>query len=216
LERVVGSAESSWRQQWYSTEAEFDAAIVRRLHRDPVLSGAGVADALNDVAWEALVVGSSLPIREVDAHLARTGPVYANRGASGIDGFTSLALGVASLIPRTIAYCGDISLLHDSNGFLHDGDIDLTMVVVDNGGGGLFDSLPLARHAPSYERLFVADPDRDLVDLIRFHGGRAVVAQTREDLAEMLRRGLERHGLDVVVVPVDRTHDLAVRGRTYR
>lgn len=181
------------------------------MDRGTAMSGAGVARALNDVAWEALVVASSLPIREIDAHLVRGGPVYANRGLSGIDGFVSTALGVAGESSRTLALAGDLSLLHDSNGFLQDGSSNLTLVVVDNNGGGLFDSLPPARHGPDYERLFVTPPGRDLETLARFHGLGYAEAEDPEALTKACEDSLDREGVDLIRVEVDRVYDLAVR-----
>lgn len=177
------------------------------------MSGAAVAGVLNDVSWETLVVSSSLPIREIDAHLVRGGPVHANRGVSGIDGFVSTALGVAGASSRTLALCGDLSLLHDGNGFIHDGAIDVTVVVVDNGGGGLFDSLPQARWAPDYERLFVAPPRRDLEVFARFHGLGYTEAGSVEALRVSCEESLGRPGADLIRVPVDRSSDLALRAQ---
>ncbi|MGB8362829.1 MAG: 2-succinyl-5-enolpyruvyl-6-hydroxy-3-cyclohexene-1-carboxylic-acid synthase, partial [Acidimicrobiia bacterium] len=140
LSSLSGHADPAWAERW----AEADR--MARVESDELLSGiapmtgAHVVAALNRVDWGALVVASSLPVREVDAHLTRGGKVFANRGASGIDGFVSTSFGVASVISRTVALTGDLSLLHDSNGFIHEGAFDLTLVVVDNDGGGLFDS----------------------------------------------------------------------------
>jgi len=119
------------------------------------------------------------------------------------------------VLPRTLALSGDLSLLHDSNGFLHDGQVDLTLVVVDNGGGGLFDSLPQASHAPDFERLFVTPPHRDLAALASFHGARAHRVGSRPELIAAISTGLDAPGLDVVIVPVDRAHDLEARRRRY-
>lgn len=208
-------AERSWARVWSEAEEEARALSARILATRGGMTGGAVAHALNEIPWEALVVASSLPIREVDAHLRRAGPVYANRGASGIDGFVSTCLGVASQSAKTLGLAGDLSFLHDCNGFLHDGEIDLTLVVIDNGGGGLFDSLPLARHAPDYERLFVTDPQRDLTTLARFHGARVEEAGSRDGLVRACREGLSRSGLHVVVVPVDRSLDLEMRNQLF-
>ncbi len=212
LIRSASATGVEWLDSW--SDADRDGAEQRRqMVADDRLTGGLVAVTLNNVAWDALVVASSLPIREVDAHLERSGPVFANRGVSGIDGFVSTALGVATTIPRTLAYSGDLSMLHDANGFLIDRAIDLTMVVVDNGGGGLFDSLPQRIHAPQFERLFIADPNRDLETLARFHGARVVTVHDAASLHEALSEGLTRPGLDVVVAPVDRTYDLERRAQ---
>lgn len=213
LGEVVGVARPDWSLAWSTA----DAAL--RAHLDDLLvamerpSGPAVARALDSVSWGSLVVASSLPIRDVDAHVTRAGPIYANRGASGIDGFVSTALGVASSRERTLALCGDLSLLHDSNGFMIDVEIDLTIVVIDNGGGGLFDLLPQAAHAPHYERLFVADPDRDPQKLAAFHDLEFHEATSLDDMVAAVEQGLGAGGLNLISVPVDRTYDLEVRRR---
>lgn len=211
LRRTEGTAQPGWLRSWLDEDERIRTRLAAALGERGQMSGGAVAAALNEVEWEALVVASSLPIREVDAHLRRAGRVYANRGASGIDGFVSTALGVASVVPRTLALSGDLSLLHDANGFLHDATIDITIVVVDNGGGGLFDSLPAAKHAPHYERLFVADPARDLAALARFHGARVETADDVGGLVAACNRALNRPGLDWILVPVDRVFDLKAR-----
>lgn len=216
---LIGGAETvsdpSWPIAWLEAEDESRREVESQLSSRARMTGAKTAAAINDIDWSALVVASSLPIREVDAHLHRAGPVFANRGASGIDGFVSTALGVASVIPRTLALGGDLSFLHDANGFLHDGAIDLTIVVVDNGGGGLFDSLPQARFAPDYERLFVTDPNRDLAALALFHGARVTEAGSRSDLVRAAGEALGRSGVDVIFVPIDRADDLEARTQLF-
>lgn len=213
LGRGVGVAEPGWRGSWLEADTVTKARLASILDGEREMSGAVVARALNGVAWGSLVVASSLPIREVDAHLERTGPVHSNRGVSGIDGFVSTALGVAGESPRTLGLAGDLSLLHDSNGFLNDGDIDLTLVVIDNDGGGLFDSLPQARHAPYYERLFVTPPGRDLEAFARFHRLGYTEASSPGTLSDLCEDSLGRGGIDLIRVEVNRVHDLAVRTR---
>ena len=216
LDGVPTAHDSAWLTGWEKAAAETRARIGAALGATGAMSGPRIVMALNDVAWEGMVVASSLPIRDVDAHLQRGGPVFANRGASGIDGFVSTALGVASRVPRTVALAGDLSLLHDSNGFLNDGDIDLTLVVMDNNGGGLFDTLPQAKHAPDFERLFVTPPGRDLEDLARFHRlGYEETGDSRA-LTDVVGASLERPGVDLIRVPVDRSADLEIRAQLDR
>ncbi|HIE21837.1 MAG TPA: 2-succinyl-5-enolpyruvyl-6-hydroxy-3-cyclohexene-1-carboxylate synthase, partial [Acidimicrobiia bacterium] len=213
LQALVGRlrAEPGWGAAWREAEDFLEMAVVELLADSTAPTGALVARALNEVPWEALVVASSLPVREVDAHLRRTGPVLANRGASGIDGFVSTALGVASLGRPTVALAGDLSLFHDCNGFLAEGDDDLVVVVVDNGGGGLFDDLPQAEHAPWYERLFVTPHGRDLSQLARLHAlGYDEVAVAGET-AGVVTAALAEGGRSVVRVPIDRETDRQAR-----
>ena len=213
LSGVAGSATEEWPRAWMDAEALCLTRIERQVGESQDITGAGVAFTLNEVEWGGLVAASSLPIRDVDAFLTRPGPVFANRGASGIDGFVSTALGVAGRLPRTLALTGDLSLLHDSNGFLNDADIDLVLIVVDNGGGGLFDLLPQERHAPDYERLFVTDQKRDFENLARLHDLRYEEATDLKDLRRLADEALDRGGLDLIRVPVDRSRDAEFRAQ---
>jgi len=207
-----GATASGWREGWVGADLRARDAIAGLLADSPHPSGASTAAALDAVPWETLVAASSLPIREVDAHLTRQGTVIANRGASGIDGFVSTARGVASAGRATVALSGDLALLHDQNGLLVEGGEDLVLVILDNEGGGLFDSLPQATHAPHYERLFVAPPHRDLEALARFHDIPITTVSGGNDLIDVVRSGIEMGGLHLVRVPVDRKADLDIRG----
>ena len=176
-------------------------------------TGAATLSAIEHTGMSTLVAASSLPIREVDAHLRRPVRVIANRGASGIDGIVSTAFGVSTLVPGTLLFTGDLSLHHDSNGYLAEETTALVAVVVDNGGGGLFDSLPTARHAPSYERLFITAPRRRLADLATLHRLDHHVAASGEDLTNAVDQGLRGGARLLVEVRVGRTADLAARRR---
>ena len=107
-----------------------------------------------------LISGSSMPIRDVDTFFNQTTKdisIYANRGTNGIDGVVSTALGIqqARKRPATLLI-GDISFLHDSNGLLvsrfH--ETDLTIVVMNNDGGGIFSYLPQSTEETHFEKLF--------------------------------------------------------------
>jgi 2-succinyl-5-enolpyruvyl-6-hydroxy-3-cyclohexene-1-carboxylate synthase len=209
--KPLAQGESSWSETWFETDAALRAEMSLVIESEPRSTGAAISQALNHSSWETLVVGSSLPIREVDAHLLRSGHVVANRGASGIDGFVSTALGVSSAGNQTVAITGDLGLLHDANGFLVESDDDLVVVVIDNDGGGLFDGLPQARHAPFYERLFVASQHRDLGKLAAFHNLTYDEVSDVAKLAEVVDTNLAVGGVSLIRVPVSREVDLAMR-----
>ena len=130
---------------------------------------------------------------------------------SGIDGFVSMTLGVAGSRPRTLGLSGDLSFLHDVSGFFVDDLPDAVFVVVDNGGGGLFDLLPHASHAPEFERLFVTPHDVDIAQLAKVLDLNTQVVGNTESLSQTLADALDSGGAHVLVVPVDREEDLKGR-----
>jgi 2-succinyl-5-enolpyruvyl-6-hydroxy-3-cyclohexene-1-carboxylate synthase len=211
IRSVAGAEEKAWLQAWVAAEEESGRLRRAVLAEGTAMTGGSVAASCNEIDWGALVVGSSLPIREVETHVQKPGPVFANRGASGIDGFVSTALGVASVMPRTLAVAGDLTFLHDGNGLVVDTEIDLTAIVIDNHGGGLFDNLPQRRHAPDFERLFITPSRRDMAALARFHGARVETVDRPGALVPAVEAGLARGGVDVIVAAVDREVDLALR-----
>lgn len=123
-----------------------------------------------------LVVSSSMPVRDVEWF----GPnrddisVFANRGANGIDGVLSTAIGVATAGSPTTVLIGDVALLHDSASLagLVRRPIHLDIIVVDNDGGGIFSFLPQATELPqeTFERLFGTPHGTDIEVLAKAHG----------------------------------------------
>jgi 2-succinyl-5-enolpyruvyl-6-hydroxy-3-cyclohexene-1-carboxylate synthase len=162
-------------------------------------------------AGGALVVSSSMPVRDIERYAVPRSEVrvLANRGANGIDGVTSTAVGVAlgSGAP-VVALIGDVAFLHDSNGLLGAADrgIDLVCVVVDNDGGGIFSFLPQARTLPAerFEALFGTPHGVDLVALAAAHGVAARRLDAREDVTGAVAEAAARGGIHVLVVPTDR------------
>ena len=113
----------------------------------------------------ALVVSSSMPVRDLDAFAAlrmedaagKNIHVFANRGASGIDGVVSTAFGISSQHSGpTVLLIGDVAFFHDQNGFLwsREDDAPLVIVLVDNDGGAIFGMLPISEFEPDFTKYF--------------------------------------------------------------
>jgi 2-succinyl-5-enolpyruvyl-6-hydroxy-3-cyclohexene-1-carboxylate synthase len=152
---------SSWLDAWRAADGAAAEGIAAALGDG--LSEPGVARALAGLAPEVTVfTASSMPVRDVETFWpARDAPprVLAHRGANGIDGTLAAAFGAAAAGGRVVVHLGDVALAHDLGALLSAPRlaIPLTIVLVDNGGGGIFDFLPVSTQRDAYEE-HVATP----------------------------------------------------------
>ena len=204
-------AAGDWGEGWRAANAVARQAVGKVLDDAPLASSPALARelvaGLDDGAQ--LVVGSSQPARDLSLGTAarRALRVRANRGAAGIDGMVSTAVGYALATGEpTVGYLGDLTLLHDQNGLVLGPDEprpDLTLVVSNNDGGGIFATLEpgAARHAAAFERVFGTPHGVDLAALAAADHLRYAAVATRLELAQALRDG---SGIRIVEVRTDR------------
>ena len=165
-----------WLSTWRSYESVAQAVIERELSGE--LSEPSVARALARHAAAVggtIMVSASMPMRDLEwfsPALPVAPAVLANRGANGIDGVVSTALGIAASGGRTFALLGDLAFLHDVSGLVNLPAVPCTFVVLDNGGGGIFSFLPQAEalEPERFELLFGTPPSSDVGDVARGFG----------------------------------------------
>lgn len=212
----------NWLAAWGRLESRARAALDREIEAGPLLSARTARTVVASLpAGSVLLASNSLPVRDLDAFVSDTGAVtvVGNRGASGIDGMVSTALGLAAADPgRPVAlYTGDLALLHDLSGLAAAArlGLHLTVVCVDNRGGGIFSLLPVAdRIDPAdFDTLFRTPHGTDFEDLDGFAGIRVRRVTEVESLAAAVRAAAAGRdpGVDLVVVPVDGAADAAQR-----
>ena len=208
----------SWLDLWDSAESSAQKSINAALADEPGLSEPGVARALYGLLPEAsnLVVSSSMPIRDVEWFAApRTGlRVHANRGANGIDGVVSTAVGIALATRQpTTLLIGDIALLHDVNGLigLVSRETDLRIVVIDNNGGGIFSFLPQAQtlELTKFEKIFGTPHGVNLKMVAQAHQINTYEVANMSDFAEVL----SQRGPWLARVVTDRQENVKVHER---
>ena len=210
LGESVAAAEADWVEGWQRA----DRAVLPELAQTPFpfepRVWAAVADAApaDSVLW----VASSMPIRDVEAYLpsmAKPLRVLANRGANGIDGMVSSALGAALGSGRpAFLLTGDLALLHDAGGAMASARLpaELTIVCANNGGGGIFDHLPVAGSADpdAYSEHILTPSGIEISRVADLAGMRYSRAESLDELTAAIGAG---PGL--VEVPTDRALNVA-------
>jgi 2-succinyl-5-enolpyruvyl-6-hydroxy-3-cyclohexene-1-carboxylate synthase len=148
-EAVAVPAPTGWLDAWLELDTIAAELVGSLVDESDFPNEPAVARIVTSAAasGSAIVLGSSMPIRDVDAFAgkdARRLHLFGNRGANGIDGLTSAALGIAASGLSTLVLTGDVSMLHDVNSLATAARLDLpvTIVVVNNDGGGIFHFLP--------------------------------------------------------------------------
>jgi 2-succinyl-5-enolpyruvyl-6-hydroxy-3-cyclohexene-1-carboxylate synthase len=221
LAPLVAPCDQNWLQDWCVVEQSARRVVGDMLDDETRLSEPGVARCVvaSLPTGSRFVVSSSMPIRDVEwyggscEHLT----VLSNRGANGIDGVVSTAVGVALETGQTTGLLiGDIAFLHDSNGLigLARRGADVRIVVVDNNGGGIFSFLPQRTSLPGgqFETIFGTPHESDASLIARAHGVRSCEARTTAEL----RQALAEVGPSVIVVKADRDKNVEHHDEIHR
>lgn len=208
IPQVNNTIDATWLGHWTEQDRTVSTVVAEELRHD-ALSGPTASTTLwNHIPDESnLVVAASWPVRHIEAYAAaRQGiRVLGNRGVNGIDGLISTAWGVATTTPgRTYLLVGDIAFLHDIGG-LNVSEIelkpDLTIVVLDNDGGGIFSQLE--QGAPEYsqhfERIFGTPHGKDLWQIAESFGIASTRVTTRPELETSLKATDKIPGVHVII-----------------
>jgi 2-succinyl-5-enolpyruvyl-6-hydroxy-3-cyclohexene-1-carboxylate synthase len=207
------SIHAEWTQTWIATEEHTAAALETRL---------GGIDSLFEgkVAWllsKYLPIGSStfiansMSVRYAEYFWStgnRANLIFSNRGANGIDGTLGTALGVAHRGRPTVLLTGDLAFLHDTNALLVAGQLQgsLTVVLVNNNGGGIFEHLPVSALGETFDQYFSTPQAVQLEVLCQAYGIRYQRVQDWKGLVDAISV-LPESGVRVIEIPTDRKAD---------
>jgi 2-succinyl-5-enolpyruvyl-6-hydroxy-3-cyclohexene-1-carboxylate synthase len=223
--RMIGDAawppaggSRAWLARWQRLAARARSALRQRLAAvDELFEGkvfSELAEALPDGA--VLYVGNSMPVRDLDSFFpggARPIRILGNRGASGMDGLVSSALGVAAAeAGPTVLVLGDLSFYHDMNGLLaaklH--RLRATIVVINNDGGGIFSFLPQAAYPEHFETLFGTPHGLDFRHAAAMYGASYALTATWGAFREHVARAVLGDGVSVIEVRTTRDRNVAL------
>lgn len=204
-------------KRWQVANEAIDRLRQTLLEKYPADFEGGVALVLSQVLPQgsALFVGNSMPIRDVDSFFAKTNRTfqfYGNRGVSGIDGITSTALGIAaSYDGPVVLLLGDVSFYHDLTGLLiaHRYALSLTIVLVDNDGGGIFTMLSQANE-PDVLDYFTTSHGTAFEGIVQGFHARYHQVSSLADLAYALVAATNRDGVDVLHLRFDKNRNAMI------
>jgi len=157
----------------------------------------------------AIFVGNSMPIRDLDSFYhfnEKRMKVVANRGANGIDGTVSTALGVGTIYQPMYLILGDLTFFHDLNGLVAAKlqQVNITILLINNNGGGIFSFLPQASHPKHFELLFGTPLDLDFRKAVEMYGGQFTSISNWEQFSQVLLQDRNKEGLRVIEIVTNR------------
>lgn len=205
---------SEWSTTWKAINDIAKSALLEATAGEELFEGkvfTELSRLLPDGA--TLFVGNSMPIRDTDTFFFANDKqirILANRGANGIDGVVSSALGASAVAEPLVLVIGDLSFYHDLNGLLaakmH--GLHATIIVLNNNGGGIFSFLPQAEHKKHFEMLFGTPTDLQFAHVVRMYGGNFAKIATWDEFRDCVTQSLTTDGLHVVEVCTSRENNV--------
>ncbi len=161
-----------------------------------------------------LFLGNSMPIRDADMYgsiYGTDGLVFANRGASGIDGTIASSAGFSFARKKTVtAIVGDLSALHDLNSIslLSQEGVKVILIIINNNGGGIFSFLPISAYPETFERYFGNPHGYHFEGAAKMFGIDYTVAYKPDELKKLYQSALEKQSSTIIEVPTNRPENL--------
>ena len=206
-------ADPQWQTTWRSANDQASTTINNILDSEPLLQAAVARELGRHLPSDhVLYVSNSMPVRDIDSFMEPHSDslhVIGNRGASGIDGVISSAAGAAASGQPTTLLIGDLAFQHDMGGLIaaRSLDITLTVVVLDDQGGGIFSHLPIAQVTDPaiFEKLFTTPQHLPIAGIVEALGIKYQEVSNAGTLADLVR---EPQGIRVISIPIDSSHDI--------
>lgn len=203
---------NTWLKKWIDVERIFTS-----INKNSSVNLLNELDVVRAIAQTCnsnsnLFVSNSMPIRDVDSVLQPTSPlnIFCNRGANGIDGIISTALGISINSTNTLLLTGDLAFFHDMNGLMmaKKYHLKIKIIVINNNGGGIFSFLPQAG-SDNFETVFGTPLDIDIAQIATLYNAKYSLATTDKKLKSLLKS--PTLGLEIIEVPTNRNENVALR-----
>ncbi|GFE70060.1 2-succinyl-5-enolpyruvyl-6-hydroxy-3-cyclohexene-1-carboxylic-acid synthase [Chroococcus sp. FPU101] len=197
-------------KQWSDLDRQIQSKMTHKMNEVNHLVEGKVAWLLPQILPEQtpIFIANSMPVRDVEFFWmpnSKNFYPYFNRGANGIDGTLSTALGISYKNKSSVLLTGDLALLHDTNGFLIKRKMigSLTIILINNNGGGIFEMLPIAKFEPPFEDFFATPQNIDFKLLCRTYDVQHYLIKKWSELIDLLNP-LPSEGFRVIEIPTHR------------
>ncbi len=205
---------STWLGLWQDVN-EITKRGLASIHAEVELSEGKLFLLLNELlpANSTLFAGNSMPIRDLDTFFftnEKNITLLANRGANGIDGVVSTALGVSTVLENTVLAIGDLSFFHDMNGLLAAKlqKQNITILLINNDGGGIFSFLPQSSEKEYFELLFGTPHGLDFSHAAELYGATYTKVTTWDEFQRVFTGSFAIPGLKIIEVRTERESNL--------
>lgn len=205
--------ENDWLHTWQNLE-KIVYGHLQKPSEEKITEGEAVRGLREVIPNNSTIfAANSMPIRDIDTFFIKTDKTIhflGNRGVNGIDGIISTALGATIRGERVTLVIGDLSFYHDLNGLLiaKQFNLNMTILLVNNDGGGIFSFLPQAKEPKHFEAIFGTPIGIDFKPAINMYGGHYELVKTENELKEKLEASYEREGLSVIEVQTNREENV--------
>lgn len=209
-QRITSEHSQSWYLKWQRMNTCTKQALQTVKEHSEINEGKVFTELMSLLPQNTnLFVSNSMPIRDCDTffHCNETNSkVFANRGANGIDGVVSTALGVSVEGSPTVLVIGDLSFFHDMNGLLAAKmqNKNITIIIINNDGGGIFSFLPQASEKEHFEDLFGTPHGLDFSHAIKMYGGEFARVESWEQFEQTFVQSFAKNGLKVIELVTER------------
>ena len=224
LENSPTKTDSTWMESWKQIENEFDNYSQKTISQYSELTDGNVYYQLTPKipTNHFIAVSNSFPARDINlfGRQSSTIPLFLNRGASGIDGVTSTAMGIAKGLQKSgVLFTGDLAFLHDTNALLNHKNMtqSLVIVVINNGGGSIFRMLPIHKNKQHFESYFETPQDVDINTLVSAYDIPHYLVKSFPELQNLdLSSVINKHkGLSIIECQTDADASMELRNKLW-
>jgi 2-succinyl-5-enolpyruvyl-6-hydroxy-3-cyclohexene-1-carboxylate synthase len=219
--RIQKRSDNGWISSWFKIN-EIVKENINAVHQEESLFEGKVFTELQEILpnGSTLFVGNSMPIRDLDTFFTNNEKsihALGNRGANGIDGLVSTAMGISSQNEHTVLVIGDLSFYHDLNGLLaaKHHHLNSTIVLINNDGGGIFSFLPQSQEEKHFETLFGTPIGLDYEHVVKMYGGKFTSVENWAEFRKAISASLNGKGLHVVEVKTDRQENVMIHRKMW-